>query len=159
MYDGLDPDCLAYNMKGRSLSEKVEYNAGSSYLLGIDAGGAYGFVEGLRNAPSSKFKIYFNSVLNACGKRGSKLGNALGELALIYYFSEGFSDWIELDRLIGGDGYDVAVPIIFGITTGAQSTSRRRDLRQWRLHRFSPPIRFPAHSSCITELCKYTYLI
>ena len=125
-------------------------------------------MEGLRNAPSSKFKIRFNSVLNACGKRGSKLGNALGVLALMYSFSEGFADWIELDRIIGGDNYDVAVPIIAGIATGAiyKSTQGPKTMALAAvlgvprcLHRPSRPICFPAHSSCITELCIYTYLI
>ena len=116
---GSTPDYLEYNMKGRGLTEKLFYNCGSSYLVGIVGGGGYGFMEGLRNSPSSKFKIRFNSVLNHCGRRGSRLGNALGVLALFYSLFESMADTAELDRYIGGDNYDIVVPLGAGLATGA----------------------------------------
>ena len=73
-------DYLDINIHGRSFYQQLLYNTGTAYLGGIVLGGAYGAVEGLREAPSHKFKIRLNSVLNASGKRGSKAGNALGSL-------------------------------------------------------------------------------
>ena len=77
---------LDINIGGRSFSQQLFYNTGTSYLAGILAGGSYGALEGLRNAPSHKFKIRMNSLLNASGKRGSRTGNALGTLGMYETF-------------------------------------------------------------------------
>jgi Tim17/Tim22/Tim23/Pmp24 family len=54
------------------------------YLLGTLSGGAYGVVEGARNAPSTRARIRMNAILNGAGKRGSKLGNGVAVLAMMY---------------------------------------------------------------------------
>ena len=58
------PEYLEYNIAGRSWTERTFYNTGTMYLIGIIAGGSFGFVEGFRTAPSTKFNIRLNSVLN-----------------------------------------------------------------------------------------------
>ena len=75
---GKSPEYLAYNIKGRSWNENMIYSVGSTYLLGVIFGGSYGVVDGFRNAPSNKFNIRLNSVLNKGGRGGSRAGNALG---------------------------------------------------------------------------------
>ena len=60
------------------------YLSQCSLLLGLGLGGTYGVAEGLKNAPKKKFKIRLNSVLNACGRRGSRVGNAVGVLGVYF---------------------------------------------------------------------------
>lgn len=110
-------DYLDINIKGRSNSQKLLYNTGTLYLAGILGGGAYGITEGLRNAPSHKFKIRLNSVLNASGKRGSRSGNALGVLALFYSSFDAAADHFEVDRFLGD--FDQVLPVLSGAATGA----------------------------------------
>jgi hypothetical protein len=72
------PDYIPYNAKGRDSFARVSFNTGIAWLGGFIGGGIYGFKEGWASAPSAKYKIRFNSVMNACSKRGSYLGNSLG---------------------------------------------------------------------------------
>lgn len=61
------------------------YGTGAVYLTGLTVGGAYGFAEGLRNAPASATaKLRLNGILNAVTRRGPFLGNSAGVLALVY---------------------------------------------------------------------------
>ena len=69
-------------------------NSGISYLLGVTAGGIYGLQEGLRNTPSSRWKIKLNSVLNHCGRHGSQVGNMMGATAILYSLYEGLADTV-----------------------------------------------------------------
>ncbi len=73
-----EPDYIPYNTRGRDFYGRLAFNTGALWLGGFVAGGLYGSVEGYRGATSPIFKIRLNSVMNACSKRGSKLGNALG---------------------------------------------------------------------------------
>jgi hypothetical protein len=74
-------------------------NAGVSYLLGIAGGGMYGFQKGISSTPSSKFKVQVNSVLNHCGRYGSKAGNSMGVFAVMYSLYEGVFDQVSYRRL------------------------------------------------------------
>ena len=88
------PDYLDYDPKGRGVTTVMFANAGSSYLIGILGGGLYGFREGLTNTPNSRFKVKVNSVLNQCGKYGSRAGNSFGVLSILYSLYEGAADHV-----------------------------------------------------------------
>lgn len=88
------PDYLDYDQKGRGLVVTMFANAGVSYLLGIAGGGIYGFQKGISSTPSSKFKVQVNSVLNHCGRYGSKAGNSMGVFAVMYSLYEGVFDQV-----------------------------------------------------------------
>jgi hypothetical protein len=93
------PDYLDYDQKGRGLGVTMFANAGVSYLLGIAGGGIYGFQKGISSTPSSKFKVQVNSVLNHCGRYGSKAGNSMGVFAVMYSLYEGVFDQVSYRRL------------------------------------------------------------
>jgi import inner membrane translocase subunit TIM23 len=86
------PEYLDFNIGGRSWFERMVYNTGTLYLFGIVLGGSFGLVEGWRTAPSSKFNIRVNSILNKTGRRGARLGNALGSIAFLYSVVEGINE-------------------------------------------------------------------
>jgi hypothetical protein len=88
------PDYLDYDQKGRGLVTTMFANAGLSYVIGIGAGGIYGLQRGIASTPSSKFKVQVNSVLNHCGRYGSKMGNSLGVFAVVYSLYEGLADQV-----------------------------------------------------------------
>jgi import inner membrane translocase subunit TIM23 len=105
------PDYLDYDQKGRGVVVTMFANTGMCYLLGITGGGVYGLQRGLAATPSSKWKVQVNSVLNHCGRFGSKAGNTLGVFAVMYSLYEGLSDNVSLFFLnfFGGwqDGFFV----------------------------------------------------
>jgi len=109
------PDYLQYDTSGRGYTEKAFYNCGTMYLVGILGGGTYGFFEGLRTSPSNKFKIRLNTVLNKCGRRGSRAGNALGALAMMYSLFDAMAGTFEVDHHLGG--YDIN-PLLAATATG-----------------------------------------
>ena len=86
------PDYLDYDQKGRGIVVTMFANTGVSYLLGIAGGGLYGLQKGIASTPSSKLKVQVNSVLNHCGRYGSKAGNTLGVFAVMYSLYEGVFD-------------------------------------------------------------------
>jgi|EP00945_MAST-04E_sp_MAST-4E-sp1_P003951 mitochondrial import inner membrane translocase subunit TIM23 len=104
--------------KGRGLYERLSYNTGVSYLSGIGLGGLYGAVEGLQNAPSRKFKIRLNSFLNSAGKRGSRAGNMLATLAMMFSMMEAGIEQVELDHYVPRELAEVGIPTAAGFATG-----------------------------------------
>jgi len=70
--------------KRRQWNERMFSGIGTSYLLGISTGGAFGLYEGLKNPEGKTFKLRLNSVLNGCTRRGPFLANSLGIIALMY---------------------------------------------------------------------------
>jgi import inner membrane translocase subunit TIM23 len=109
------PEYLEYNIAGRSWGERMFYNTGTLYLLGIVLGGSFGFVEGFRTAPSTKFNIRLNSVLNKCGRRGSRLGNALGSVAFIYSLLDGAGEYARIEKYTGMEWVN---PVLSATLTG-----------------------------------------
>lgn len=73
-----EPDYLDYDIKGRGTVEKMFLYSGSAYLTGILSGGVLGGRTGWKSAPSPRFWIRVNSVMNGAGKYGSKWGNNMG---------------------------------------------------------------------------------
>jgi hypothetical protein len=94
------PDYLDYDQKGRGLVVTMFANTGLSYMLGIGGGGLYGLQKGIASTPSSKFKVQVNSVLNHCGRYGSKAGNTLGVFAVMYSLYEGLGDTVSIRTLL-----------------------------------------------------------
>lgn len=95
------PDYLEYDPKGRGIVTTMFANAGCAYLLGIGGGGIYGFRQGLATTPSTRFRVQLNSVLNHCGRYGSKAGNTMGVFAIFYSVFEGLADNYEFEELLG----------------------------------------------------------
>ncbi|KAJ9105776.1 hypothetical protein QFC20_004263 [Naganishia adeliensis] len=73
-------------LPSRGWADELCYGTGSTYLSGLVLGGAWGLKEGMQRplGSSSSMKLRINSILNACTRRGSFLGNNLGILALFY---------------------------------------------------------------------------
>lgn len=73
-------------LPSRGWSDELCYGTGTTYLSGLAIGGLWGLREGafrpLGTASSAKLRI--NSILNACTRRGTFMGNSLGVLALFY---------------------------------------------------------------------------
>ena len=90
-----------------------------SYLVGSLAGGVYGLKEGLKNTPNTRFKVKLNSVLNNCGKFGSRIGNTAGCAAVLYSLYEGAADGLGLDKFTPDDVQFSVSPLIAGFCTGA----------------------------------------
>jgi len=118
------PDYLDYDNK-RSIATLMFANTGGAYLIGIGLGGLYGFREGLVSTPSTKPKVRLNSVLNHCGRYGSRYGNSLGTLSIFYSLYEGFADYVDLEEKlmlhrIGNPSLEkMASPAFAAFMTGA----------------------------------------
>uniref|UniRef100_A0A7S1Y156 Mitochondrial import inner membrane translocase subunit TIM23 n=1 Tax=Grammatophora oceanica TaxID=210454 RepID=A0A7S1Y156_9STRA len=111
------PDYLDYDQKGRGIIVTMFANAGMSYLMGTFAGGAYGLREGFLHSPSQRFRVKLNSILNHCGRHGSRWGNALGVVSILYSIYEGTADNYEIDRYTGP--VQPAAPGVAAFLTGA----------------------------------------
>ena len=61
--------------------------------------GLYGLQRGIAATPSSKFKVQVNSILNHCGRYGSRAGNTLGVFAVLYSLYEGLADNVRILNL------------------------------------------------------------
>ena len=86
---------------------------------GTFGGGAFGVVEGLNKAPRNTARVRINSMLNYSGRRGSKAGNALGSVALLFTMMEGVGEQIELEHLIDSAGVPTVVaPMAAAAATG-----------------------------------------
>ncbi|KAI9317000.1 Tim17/Tim22/Tim23/Pmp24 family-domain-containing protein [Dichotomocladium elegans] len=70
----------------RGWSDDMCYGTGTTYLLGLTLGGAYGMVEGLRKSAQGpqNMKVRLNTTLNSITRRGPGLGNAVGVVAMMY---------------------------------------------------------------------------
>mmetsp|Transcript_6604 Transcript_6604/g.11893 ORF Transcript_6604/g.11893 Transcript_6604/m.11893 type:complete len:191 (+) Transcript_6604:46-618(+) len=110
-----EPDYLNYNAGGRGLTEKMFCNAGIAYLAGTFLGGGYGLIEGARLASGKRFRLKVNSILNFGSKRGSRFGNALGVLGLMYTVCEHLYDSAEISETTS---LDWLPPVAAGLTTG-----------------------------------------
>ena len=89
-----------------------------------------GTAEGLRTAPSNKLRIRLNSVMNKAGLRGSRAGNALGTLAMVFTCCEwALTDGLELERYTGGNpdasliGASVAAGMLYKATQGPKTVA------------------------------------
>jgi import inner membrane translocase subunit TIM23 len=111
-----EPDYLDYDIKGRGTVERMFLYSGSSYLTGILTGGILGGRTGWKTAPSPRFWLRLNSVMNGAGKLGSKWGNNAGVFALMYSLSESLLDHFETDKVLGG--HQAVNPVLSGAISG-----------------------------------------
>lgn len=94
------PDYVDYDPKGRGVFVTMCANAGVCYLGGTFVGGLYGLRQGLKGTPSTRFRVQLNSILNHCGRHGSRVGNAVGVFAILYSLFEGAVDYVRTLLLI-----------------------------------------------------------
>ena len=94
-------------------------NTGGVYLFGIATAGLYGAGEGWRKARGMKAKIRLNSLQNHSAMRGSRFGNALGVLAVIFSGVEALADKYHVADFVGG--HEWASPITAAVATGGCS--------------------------------------
>ncbi|GMI19688.1 hypothetical protein TeGR_g642, partial [Tetraparma gracilis] len=78
---------------GRSPTERAVFNTGFSYLFGTLGGSLYGLKSGLTSVPNSKLRVKVNSVLNHAGRYGSKAGNAMAAVCLLYSAYDGLIEY------------------------------------------------------------------
>uniref|UniRef100_A0AAV1UP60 Mitochondrial import inner membrane translocase subunit tim23 n=1 Tax=Peronospora matthiolae TaxID=2874970 RepID=A0AAV1UP60_9STRA len=114
-YDDDAADYLDYDKAGRPFMEQMSGSCGTAYFSGILGGGAYGAMQGFSRSPSTKFKIRMNSLMNGAATRGSKAGNALGCLAMIYKAFEFVADSAEIENIVK---LDQVTPILASAATG-----------------------------------------
>mmetsp|Transcript_33010 Transcript_33010/g.76056 ORF Transcript_33010/g.76056 Transcript_33010/m.76056 type:complete len:140 (+) Transcript_33010:500-919(+) len=92
-------------------------NTGASYVIATFIGGAMGLRSGLAATPNSRMRVKLNSVLNHCSKIGSKSGNAVGVLSLVYTLYEwGVEETLKPDRYFNNEAIS---PTIAAFLTGA----------------------------------------
>ena len=107
----------------RGLSEKLCYNTGTMYGLGLATGGAWGLAEGLRNPAGETFKLRLNSILNNCTRRGPLVGNSVGVMTMFYTtLAHGFQKLRNEDEddIYNHVGAGALAGIVFKSTSGAK---------------------------------------
>lgn len=110
-----------YVPNGPSWGARICYGTGSTYLVGLGAGGLWGLVDGLRNPQGrASRRLRINCILNACTARGPFLGNSLGIVALLYNGLHGaiIKARGEKDDLVGAVAAATASGAIFKSTAG-----------------------------------------
>ena len=110
-----------YVPNGPSWGARICYGTGSTYLVGLSAGGLWGLIDGLRNPQGRASRLLrINCILNACTARGPFLGNSLGIVALLYNGLHGalIKARGEKDDLIGAVAAATASGAIFKSTAG-----------------------------------------
>ncbi|KAG0127780.1 Tim17/Tim22/Tim23/Pmp24 family-domain-containing protein [Tuber indicum] len=106
-------------LPSRGFGDDLCYGTGTTYLLALSLGGAWGFAEGLsRSPPNAPPRLRLNAVLNAMTRRGPFLGNSAGVLALVY---NGVNYTVGSLR----GKHDAANSIISGVVAGAIFKSTR----------------------------------
>ncbi len=113
---GNGAEYVEYETKGAV--DRMFFQSGCSYLLGIGAGGAWGVVDGWRTSPSPKLRIRLNSVLNKSGHYGSRLGNALGALACMFSLFEAGTEYVRIEDRLPFAREDVFNPVVAAALTG-----------------------------------------
>jgi import inner membrane translocase subunit TIM23 len=105
-------------VSGRDVFSRMAYDTGLAWGLGIVGGGSLGVIQGVRAAPSSNSRVMLNSVLNASGKGGSRAGNALGVLTILYVSAEWVTEKVERETIGSLPFSDTLVPTIAGGVMG-----------------------------------------
>lgn len=102
------PHYLETDIKsGRDAWSRAFYNTGAAYGSCLILGSMYGGLVGLRNAPSKRFKIRLNSVLNEASNRGARISNSAGVVALMYSLTKAGIEYTTVtDRMGLGDWAD-----------------------------------------------------
>ncbi|CAI7660352.1 hypothetical protein N7527_010316 [Penicillium freii] len=106
-------------LPSRGWSDDLCYGAGTTYLVALATGGAWGLAEGLKKTPSTAApKIRLNGVLNSVTRRGPFLGNSAGVVAMVY---NGFNSSLGYVR----GKHDASNSIVAGALSGMVFKSTR----------------------------------
>lgn len=106
-------------LPSRGWSDDLCYGTGTSYLIGLTTGGAWGLAEGLqKNPPTMPPRLRLNGVLNAITRRGPFLGNSAGVVAMVY---NGINSTIGYYR----GKHDITNSVLAGAASGAIFKSTR----------------------------------
>ncbi|CDM34340.1 hypothetical protein DTO013E5_2271 [Penicillium roqueforti] len=106
-------------LPSRGWSDDLCYGAGTTYLVALATGGAWGLVEGLKKTPPTAApKIRLNGVLNSVTRRGPFLGNSAGVVAMVY---NGFNSSLGYVR----GKHDATNSIVAGALSGMVFKSTR----------------------------------
>uniref|UniRef100_A0A7S2QVE9 Mitochondrial import inner membrane translocase subunit TIM23 n=1 Tax=Triparma pacifica TaxID=91992 RepID=A0A7S2QVE9_9STRA len=115
-----EPEYLDYDIKGRGWWDRTVSSTGWGYLIGTGVGGIYGVKTGMSSVPNSRFKVKVNALLNHSGRYGSRVGNAVGCVALLYSLFEGASEKLDVEKytysIIGHS--PLVTPMIGSIMSG-----------------------------------------
>ena len=106
-------------LPSRGWSDDLCYGAGTTYLVALTLGGAWGLAEGLNKTPATAPpKIRLNGILNSITRRGPFLGNSAGVVAMVY---NGFNSAIGYAR----GKHDAANSVVAGALSGMLFKSTR----------------------------------
>lgn len=106
-------------LPSRGWSDDLCYGAGTTYLVALATGGAWGLIEGLKKTPPTAApKIRLNGVLNSVTRRGPFLGNSAGVVAMVY---NGFNSSLGYVR----GKHDATNSIVAGALSGMVFKSTR----------------------------------
>jgi hypothetical protein len=117
-----EPDYLDYDIKGRGMMEKTFFNSGAGWLAGSFAGAGYGLMQGNTAGSaaiqSPKLKVRVNTALNLLTRYGSRWGNAVGVLAIIYSLSDGVVEATGLENVPPLNEHPLVNPLVAATATG-----------------------------------------
>jgi import inner membrane translocase subunit TIM23 len=106
-------------LPSRGWSDDLCYGTGTTYLIALTMGGAWGLAEGFNKTPANAPpRLKLNGVLNAITRRGPFMGNSAGVLAMLY---NGINSTVGYYR----GKHDTANSIISGMIAGAIFKSTR----------------------------------
>lgn len=116
------PEYIQTSGTNQNPMNRFFYNTGSFWLTGFCFGGAYGFLEGWREAVSPNMRIRFNSVMNGISRRGASWGNSLGAVAFLHTSLVYVADELKIDYYLPSE---FTKPAFAGFFTGAIYKSTR----------------------------------
>lgn len=106
-------------LPSRGWSDDLCYGTGTTYLVALTTGGAWGLAEGMNKTPiTAPPKIRLNGVLNSITRRGPFLGNSAGVVAMVY---NGFNSTLGYMR----GKHDATNSIVAGALSGMLFKSTR----------------------------------
>jgi len=106
-------------LPSRGWSDDLCYGTGTTYLIALTVGGAWGLAEGLKKLPAdAPPRLKLNGVLNAVTRRGPFMGNSAGVLAMVY---NGINSTVGYYR----GKHDTANSVVSGMIAGAIFKSTR----------------------------------
>eukprot|EP00303_Exanthemachrysis_gayraliae_P000206 CAMPEP_0206011454 /NCGR_PEP_ID=MMETSP1464-20131121/13241_1 /ASSEMBLY_ACC=CAM_ASM_001124 /TAXON_ID=119497 /ORGANISM="Exanthemachrysis gayraliae, Strain RCC1523" /LENGTH=264 /DNA_ID=CAMNT_0053385119 /DNA_START=20 /DNA_END=815 /DNA_ORIENTATION=+ len=108
----------------RSWGERLTYNAGRAYLLGLVSGGSYGVYTGLRDSTGQLRRLRINAVLNATSRHGPTLGNQLGVVAMMYSGLESLACSLrDEDDVLNAVGAGSVTGVLYRMSAGPRAAA------------------------------------
>jgi import inner membrane translocase subunit TIM23 len=108
----------------RSWGERLTYNSGRAYLLGLVVGGSYGLYEGMRDSAGQIRRLRINAVLNATSRHGPMLGNQLGVIGMMYSGIDAAAEAIRgEDDLLNQLGAGTLTGVLYRMSAGPRAAT------------------------------------